>query len=53
MRKADIYLDIHHKRGLERLPLERVYKHLFDPELWLRAYSRIYRNAGAMTKGVT
>jgi group II intron reverse transcriptase/maturase len=53
MRKADIYLDIHRKRGLDRLPLERVYKHLFDPELWLRAYGRIYRNAGAMTKGVT
>jgi group II intron reverse transcriptase/maturase len=53
MRKADIYLDLHRKRGLDRLPLERVYKHLFDPELWLRAYGRIYRNAGAMTKGVT
>jgi group II intron reverse transcriptase/maturase len=53
MRKADIYLEVHHKRGLQRLPLERVYKHLFDPELWLRAYGKIYRNAGAMTKGVT
>jgi group II intron reverse transcriptase/maturase len=53
MRKADIYLDIHRKRGLNRLPLERVYKHLFDPELWLRAYGRIYRNAGAMTRGTT
>jgi group II intron reverse transcriptase/maturase len=53
MRKADIYLEVHHKRGLQGLPLERVYKHLFDPELWLRAYGRIYRNAGAMTKGVT
>jgi group II intron reverse transcriptase/maturase len=53
MRKADIYLDIHRKRGLEGLPLERVYKHLFDPELWLRAYGRIYRNTGAMTKGTT
>ncbi len=53
MRKADIYLDIHRKRGLEGLPLERVYKHLFDPELYLRAYGRIYRNAGATTKGTT
>ena len=28
-------------------------KHLFDPELYLRAYGKIYRNAGAMTKGST
>jgi group II intron reverse transcriptase/maturase len=53
MRKADIYLDVHHSRGLRGLPLERVYKHLFDPELYLRAYGRLYRNAGAMTKGTT
>jgi retron-type reverse transcriptase len=33
--------------------LERVYKHLFDPELFLRAYGKIYRNAGATTKGAT
>jgi group II intron reverse transcriptase/maturase len=26
---------------------------LFDPELFLRAYGKIYRNAGAMTKGTT
>jgi retron-type reverse transcriptase len=53
MRETDIYLNVHFKRGLEGLPLERVYKHLFDPELYLRAYGRIYRNAGAMTKGTT
>jgi hypothetical protein len=53
MRSANIYLDIHRKRGLEGLPLERVYKHLFDPELWLRAYGRIYRNDGATTRGTT
>jgi len=53
MRNANIVLDIHRKRGAERLPLERVYKHLFDHELFLRAYGKIYRNAGAMTKGST
>jgi group II intron reverse transcriptase/maturase len=53
MRKAEIYLNIHHDRGLRGLPLERVYKHLFDPELFLRAYGKIYRNAGATTKGST
>jgi len=53
MRRADTVLAIHQRRGAEGLPLERVYKHLFDPELFLRAYGKIYRNAGAMTKGVT
>jgi group II intron reverse transcriptase/maturase len=53
MRKADIILDIHQKRGSEGLPLERVYKHLFNPELFLRAYGKIYRNFGSMTKGTT
>ena len=53
MRTADIYLNVHFKRGQQGLPLERVYKHLFDPELYLRAYGRIYRNAGATTKGTT
>jgi group II intron reverse transcriptase/maturase len=53
MRKADAVLDIHQKRGAKGLPLERVYKHLFDPEFFLRAYGKIYRNFGAMTKGTT
>src|SRR4051794_17782030 len=53
MRKADIILGIHRDRGLRGLPLERVYKHLFDPELYYRAYGKIYRNAGATTKGPT
>jgi group II intron reverse transcriptase/maturase len=53
MRKADIILEIHRKRGSERLPLERVYKYLYDPELFLRAYGKIYRNHGATTKGIT
>src|SRR6202161_3551491 len=53
MQKADIYLDIYRDRGSRGLPLERVYNKLFDPELFLRAYGKIYRNAGAMTKGTT
>ncbi|HKB35615.1 MAG TPA: reverse transcriptase domain-containing protein [Gemmataceae bacterium] len=53
MRNTDTILAIHRKRGAVGLPLERVYKHLFNPELFLRAYGRIYRNAGATTKGAT
>jgi group II intron reverse transcriptase/maturase len=53
MRDADIILDIHQKRGARGLPLGRVYKHLLNPAIYLRAYGKIYRNAGAMTKGTT
>jgi group II intron reverse transcriptase/maturase len=35
------------------LPLERVYRQLFNRNLYLTAYGKIYRNAGATTKGVT
>jgi len=53
MQKAEAVMDIYHQRGTEGLPLERVYRHLFDQELFLRGYGRIYRNFGAMTKGTT
>ena len=53
MQRAEALLDIYQKRGAKRLPLERVYRHLFDPELFLRAYGKIYRNVGAMTTGAT
>jgi len=53
MQKAEAVMDIYQKRGTKGLPLERVYRHLFDHELFLRAYGRIYRNFGAMTKGAT
>jgi retron-type reverse transcriptase len=53
MQKADALLDIYRERGAKALPLERIYRHLFNPELFLRAYGKIYRNFGAMTKGST
>jgi len=53
MQKADALLDIYRQRGAKGLPLERVYRHMFDPELFLRAYGKIYRNFGAMTRGTT
>lgn len=53
MRNADIILNIHQTRGSKGLPLERVYKQLFNPEFYLRAYGKIYCNFGAMTKGTT
>ncbi len=53
MRTAETVLNIIRDRGQRGLPLERVYRHLFNRELYLLAYSKLYRNDGAMTPGAT
>ena len=53
MRSADQVLSIIHERGKRGLPLERVYRLLFNPALYLKAYGKIYRNDGALTPGST
>ncbi len=46
-------LGVLRERGKRRWPLERIYRLLYNPELYLLAYGRIYSNKGAMTPGVT
>jgi len=46
------YLGILRERGRRGLPLERVYRQLFNRRLYLKAYGRLYRNTGAMTRGI-
>jgi group II intron reverse transcriptase/maturase len=53
MRTAEDILNVIRERGSRGLHLEDVYRQLFKPDLYLRAYGRIYRNDGAMTRGVT
>lgn len=53
MRDADTVLGIIRERGKAGLPLEDIYRQLYNPHLYLRAYDRIRRNDGAMTPGVT
>ncbi len=53
MRDAETVLGIIRRRGRRRLPLGDVYRQLFNPELYRRSYGKLYRNDGAMTKGVT
>lgn len=53
MRTAETILGIIRERGKRGLPLTNVYRLLYQPALYLRAYNRIYRNKGAMTPGVT
>ncbi len=53
MRDADTVLGIIRERGSRGLPLEDVYRQLFNPNLYLLAYGKISANAGALTPGTT
>jgi group II intron reverse transcriptase/maturase len=53
MQDARVYLGLVRERGKKRLPLKRVYRQLYNRDLYLIAYGKISRNAGAMTQGAT
>ncbi|QDN93437.1 reverse transcriptase/maturase family protein [Streptomyces sp. RLB3-6] len=53
MQDAETVLGVIRERGRRRLPLERLYRQLFNSQLFLVAYGRIYANKGAMTPGTT
>jgi retron-type reverse transcriptase len=53
MRNAETVLGVLRERGRRGLPLERLYRLLFSPQLYLMAYGRIYSNHGPMTPGAT
>ncbi len=52
MQNAEAVLSVLRERGRRGLPLERLYRQLFNPQLYLLAYGRVYSNQGAMTPGV-
>jgi len=53
MQSAETVLGVLCERGRRGLPLQRLYRQLFNPQLYLLAYQRLYSNAGAMTAGVS
>lgn len=53
MQSAETVLGVLRERGRRGLPLDEVYRQLFNPALYLLAYGRIYSNKGAMTPGAT
>jgi len=53
MRTAETVLSIIRERGRRGLPLERLYRQLYNRDLYLRAYGKLYANKGAMTPGAT
>ncbi|HZM66201.1 MAG TPA: reverse transcriptase domain-containing protein [Nakamurella sp.] len=53
MQNAETVLGVLRDRGRRHLPCRELYRQLFNPQLYLLAYGRIYANKGAMTPGVT
>jgi retron-type reverse transcriptase len=53
MRNAETVLHILGNRGQRGLPVEDLYRQLYNRDLYLRAYAKLYANAGAMTPGAT
>ena len=53
MQNAETVLGVLRERGRRGLPVDELYRQLFNPQLYLLAYGRIYSNHGAMTAGVT
>jgi len=51
MQNAETVLDVLRERGRRGLPCDELYRQLFNPQLYLMAYGRIYSNDGAMTPG--
>ncbi|MEA1977560.1 MAG: hypothetical protein U9N80_06635 [Chloroflexota bacterium] len=52
MRDLSTVLEVLQDRGKRQLPLKRVYRLLYKPELYLRAYGNIYGRTGALTPGI-
>jgi group II intron reverse transcriptase/maturase len=53
MQSAATVLGVLRERGRRGLPLNELYRQVFNPQLYLLAYGRIYANKGAMTPGAT
>jgi retron-type reverse transcriptase len=53
MQSAEAVLGVLRERGGRGLPLDQLYRQMFNLQLYLLAYGRIYANQGAMTAGVT
>ncbi|AQW46624.1 RNA-directed DNA polymerase [Streptomyces hygroscopicus] len=53
MQSADTVLGILRECGRRGLPCSELYRQMFNPQLYLVAYGRVYSNKGAMTPGVS
>ena len=51
MQNAETVVSVLRDRGRRGLPCNELYRQLFNPQMYLLAYGRIYSNTGAMTPG--
>ncbi len=51
MQNAETVLGVLRERGRRGLPLTELYRQMYNPDLYLLAYGRVYSNKGAMTPG--
>src|ERR1022692_44753 len=53
MQPAEVVLGVLRERGRKGLPLTQLYRQMFNKDLYLLAYGKIYSNQGAMTPGAS
>ncbi len=53
MQDAEVVLSVLRERGRKGLPCTQLYRQMFNRDLYLAAYGKIYSNQGAMTPGVS
>ena len=53
MQNANSIFAVMQERGRKGQPVERLYRMLYNPEFYLKAYAKLYPNKGAMTPGAT
>ena len=53
MQSAETVLGVLRERGRRGLPVNELYRQLFNPELYFLAYGNIYSNKGSMTPGAS
>ena len=53
MQTAEVVLNVLRERGRKGLPCDELYRQMFNVNLYLLAYGRIYANQGAMTPGAS
>ena len=51
MQDATTVLSVIQSRGMKKQPLERLYRQLFNIDLYKAAYAQVYANDGATTPG--
>lgn len=52
MQSAETVLGVLRDRGRRGLPCDELFRQLFNPQMYMLAYGRLYSNQGAMTPGV-